>query len=383
MSNSKPEDLRIAWVLPVTWFYWQPALSEFAKHFPQTQIFTALWPGFAKGYEDSLDINVIGKFKVLELAPKTEGYGSAFTYLSPEIVKPLLKFKPKIIFTSSFGVWTILVLLLKPLGGWKVVIGYEGSSPGVDFRNSPPRLAVRRLMVRLADAYITNSKAGAAYLTEILGANPNKVFCQPYEVPAPESLLIDLDPDKIPKLDVKRPCFLFVGRIVPRKGLRSLLQACALLKQQGCENYTLLVVGDGEERAELEAFSQEQGLANCVQWLGKVDYDLISAYFQTADVFVSPTWEDTWGVVVLEAMLFGKPVLCSSGAGTSELIVAGENGYVFNPQQPDKLASLMRQLIEQPQLCAQMGDRSREIMASQSPQAAAQFLIKVTEFLMS
>ncbi|MEM9808616.1 MAG: glycosyltransferase family 4 protein [Cyanobacteria bacterium P01_D01_bin.56] len=376
-------DLRIAWLLPVAWFYWQPAISNFTKIFPKTKIFTALWPGFAKGFEDTLQIEVIGSWKVLQLAEGREGYGSSFTYVSLGIIGPLIKFRPHIIFTNSFGVWTVLALLLKPLIGWQVVIAYEGSSPGVDFRNSILRLTVRRVMVAFADALISNSHSGRAYLIEILAAKPEKVFAHPYEVPAAESLSETGESSILTEVSIRRPVFLFVGRIMARKGLKVLLEACKILRVQGTDNFTLLVVGDGEQQPELVKLTQDYELDSHVSWLGRVEYSEISACFAQSDVFVLPTFEDTWGVVVLEAMLLGKPVLCSSGAGSSEMIVNGQNGYVFNPNSPDILAQRMQNLIENEDCLPAMGNASRKIMAKHNPVAAAQFLAEVVYFLES
>ena len=139
-------DLRIAWLLPVAWFYWQPSLSEFTRLFPQTTVFTGLFPGFAKGLEGSLNVEVVGKFRVVELTRDESSYGDNFTYLSLGIISHLLRLRPQVIFSSSFGIWTVIAVLLKPLMGWRLVIAYEGSSPGVDYRNSALRLFVRRFM---------------------------------------------------------------------------------------------------------------------------------------------------------------------------------------------------------------------------------------------
>ncbi|MEM8677001.1 MAG: glycosyl transferase, partial [Cyanobacteria bacterium P01_G01_bin.67] len=81
-------NLRIAWLVPVAWFYWQPTLSEFSKLFPNTKIYTALFPGYSKGYEDSLDLEMVGKFKVLggNQNSAIPQYGSSFTSLSPKII---------------------------------------------------------------------------------------------------------------------------------------------------------------------------------------------------------------------------------------------------------------------------------------------------------
>ncbi len=374
--------LRVAWLLPVAWFYWQPSLSEFARLFPGTTVFTGLFPGFAKGLEGTLRVEVVGKFRVIEINRDHSSYGDNFTYLSPGIIGHLLKLRPQVIFSSSFGVWTILALVLKPILWSRVIIAYEGSSPGVDYRHSALRLLVRRSMVWLADACITNSQAGKDYLIDVLYARRDRVFLQPYEIPDAKTLpgsgaiVSDLS-------TLQRPLFLFVGHVIPRKGLPSLLQACAILQQRGYTNYTLLVVGDGEQQDELKAFCQEQELSDRVQWMGRVSYDQIGSYFKSADVFVFPTMEDTWGVVALEAMLMGKPILCSKGAGTSELVVHGENGYVFPPDNATELADLMQKFLDNPEMIADMGQRSSQIMAQYTPQAAAQCLAQVTEVVMA
>lgn len=374
---------RVAWLLPVAWFYWQPVLSEFTKLFPETNVFTGLFPGFARELEGTFKIEVVGQFQVIAINKDEKGYGDNFTSLSLGIVNHLLKLRPQVIFSSSFGVWTIIALLLKPFLWWKVIIAYEGSSPGVDYRNSAIRLFVRRLMVWMADAYITNSHSGKEYLIEFLNAKKEIVFVQPYEIPDERTLPSDVKEGEIQQSEPQRPVFIFVGQVVERKGLPLLLKACAKLRARGCDRYTVLVVGDGIQREELETFCRENHLSDIVKWTGRVAYERIGNYFRNSDVFVFPTLEDTWGVVTLEAMLLGKPILCSNGAGTSELVVNGENGYVFSPDNSDKLADLMQQFIDSPELIPVMGERSKQIMSQYTPVAAAQCLADVTKLVIN
>jgi glycosyltransferase involved in cell wall biosynthesis len=377
MQNT--ENLRIAWLLPVAWFYWQPAISELTQIFPDTTVFTGLFPGHAKGLEATLKVEVVGEFKVIEIARDENGYGDNFTYLSPRIIG----LRPHVIFSSSFGIWTIIALFLKLLFRWRVVIAYEGCSPGVDYRNSAARLLVRRLMVGMADACITNSKAGSEYLIEILKAKQDRVFVQPYEIPD-EHTLPGSEAGEEPKhLELEHPVFLFVGHVIPRKGLPLLLQACNILQTRGYKQFTLLVVGNGAQQQELETFCQEHHLSERVQWAGRIPFDKIGTYFRAADVFVFPTLEDTWGVVTLEAMLLGKPILCSTGAGTSELVVPGDNGYVFAPDDADKLADLMQKFFDEPASIAMMGARSQQIMQRYTPVAAAQCMAEITKLVMT
>ncbi|MCM1984900.1 glycosyltransferase family 4 protein [Lyngbya confervoides] len=346
---------------------------------------TARWPGYAKGFEDSISVQVVGQRKIVEFSSSATGYGSTLTYVTPAVMFPLFRFWPQVIFTNAFGIWTLIALVLKLFVGWKVIIAYEGSSPGVDFRNSQLRLLMRRIMGILADACISNSQAGKDYLVNVLRLSDEKVFAYPYEVPAAESLLgVSEDESEVNlllKRDDHRPVFLFVGRIMPRKGLQHLLDAAVRLKEKGYTDYNLLVVGDGEQREELQEFARFNHLDDCVRWVGRVDYDQISAYFRYADVFVMPTLEDTWGVVVLEAMLFGKPVLCSAGAGSSEVITDGSNGYVFEPGNPEYLANVMSKFIDNPTLAQMMGEHSKQVMATYSPEKSAQFLAEIVGFV--
>jgi glycosyltransferase involved in cell wall biosynthesis len=374
---------RIAWLLNSAFYYWHPPMASFTKHFPQTQVFTSLWPGFAPGLEAAFQVEVVGERKVVAIEQSQTGYGNHFTVLPLGIVKRLLQFRPAVVFSNSFGLWTILALLFKPLGRWRVVLAYEGSSPSVDFRDSPTRLTIRKAMVKMTDACITNSHAGKAYLTEILNAAEDHVFVQPYEVPAIGALMGQSIEQK-PNLHtpVQKPCFLYVGQIVPRKGLQHLLAACVKLQQSGYSNYTLQIVGSGSQQSELEAFCQTHGLTNIVKWVGRVDYGCLGSYFQQADVFVLPTLEDTWGMVILEAMVFGKAMLCSQLAGAAELILDGKNGYTFDPENPDQLAQLMQRFITQPELATAMGQQSIEQMHNYTPDTAGQFLAKVTHFVL-
>jgi glycosyltransferase involved in cell wall biosynthesis len=374
---------RIAWLLTSAFYYWHPMLSYFAKLFPETTAFVANWRGYAPGFENSFSIQIVGQRKIIPIAKDSSSYGINFTYLPLNIAPQLLKFKPHVIFSNSFGMWTVLALLLKPLGQWRVVIAYEGSSPGVDYRHSPWRLAIRKSMVKTADACITNSQAGKAYLIDVLNTPCDRVFVYPYEVPAAYSLSETSLPEELPASSAQHPIFLYVGSLIPRKGIHHLLEACTVLQQHTAHPYTLLVVGDGPQRPELEDFCEKHNLMNRVCWIGRVDYEKLGAYFSQADVFVLPTLEDTWGMVVLEAMVFGKAVLCSQEAGASELISEGANGFCFNPYEPEYLATLMQRFIDTPDLARVMGQKSAQLMKQYSPEASAQFLKKVTSFVLA
>ncbi|MGK7922758.1 MAG: glycosyltransferase [Trichodesmium sp.] len=383
------ENIRVAWLLPsLDASYWQPVLKEFTELYPQTIVYTGKWSGFIPGFENSFKVELVGKTKIIEIAePSQISYTPNVTYVSPTIVNYLLKFRPKVIFTIGFSIWTILILLFKPWGKWRVIIAYEGSSPKVDYRDSKIRTVIRRILINFVDAFITNNQRGKSYLTEFLGVQSSSVFARPYEVPDTKALLIkqknyEANQLELSNLELSYPVFLFIGQIIPRKGINLLLEACSILQKKNYDNYSLLIIGEGSQRVELELFTKNKNLSDNVHWIGQVKYDNLGTYLGMADVFILPTLEDTWGMVVLEAMALGKPVLCSKWAGASEMVLDGENGYIFDSHYPQELAELMIRFIHSPELTKSMGEKSQELIYQHTPEIAANFLSEVISFVL-
>lgn len=377
-------ELRVAWLVPEVELgaYWQPVLREFTKVFKNTVFYTGrVWSGFDPTMPGASAIKLVGETKFVETEKIETGYDRGFIVVSPSIIGYLLEFRPQVVFPQAFSLWTVIVALLKPLMRWRIAIIYDGSSPNTDFRDSSFRTFVRRILVRFADAFVCNSNAGKKYLMEVLNVPEDKIFTRTYLVPDAGALLKRLDQTQPPNLQLKRPIFLYVGRITARKGIKTLLEACAILKSQGYVDYSLLIVGKGEQREELEAFIKERDFEEQVIWAGWVEYGNLGSYFQQADVFVFPTFEDVWGMVVPEAMVFGKPVLCSNGAASCELIVSGENGYIFDPSSAKELADKMQIFIDHPDLIESMGERSRQMISQKTPETAAKAYVEVTSFL--
>jgi glycosyltransferase involved in cell wall biosynthesis len=378
------DSVRIAWLVPISEFYWQHALSELANIFPDTKLFTANWPGYARGYENKLNYEVVGSVKVLDNSHLSDlGYSEFIKLVSFKIIWTLLRYRPDVVFSVTFGLWTILSLLIKPIGKWKVVISYEGSSPRVDYRNSPLRLSLRRVMVRAADACITNTEAGKEYLVNVLNAPPERVFVSPHEVPSAKSISLSNKASYIRKVNLENIKFIFVGKVIARKGLIHLLESVKLLLGRGIHNFEIVIVGDGEERRNLESYCDSSGLNSHVLWMGRVDYSQLGEVLAESDVFVFPTLEDTWGMVVLEAMLLAKPILCSKYAGSSELIIDGENGYCFDPHNIDELARLMEIFISNPEGVIRLGEAAREYISIHNPEKAAVRLANIISSLMN
>ncbi len=87
-------------------------------------------------------------------------------------------------------------------------------------------------------------------------------------------------------------------------------------------------------------------------------------------------------MVALEAMVFGKPVLCSKWAGAVEMVVEGQNGYIFEPPAPEELALAMRRFLDHPELIDSMGKQSQELISNKNPSSAVQSFVEVISFVL-
>jgi glycosyltransferase involved in cell wall biosynthesis len=374
------KSLRIALLFPTVELgtYWKPVLLELAAISQQVTLYTGRpWAGFDPSDPDSQNVEVVGTtVRVTKSQEKTD-YSGGYMMLSPKIIGRLLAFKPQVVITCGFSIWTMLALVLKPIGRWRVILAWDGSSPNVDFRDSKPRLLVRAIIARFSDRLITNSEAGKAYFCEYLGVDTQKITVRPYLVPDPNTLSNRAESTEDVHPNRQSPMFLYVGRLEERKGVHLLLQACQMLRQEGCR-FSLAIAGRGPQQAELQAYCHSHDLDDCVEWLGWIDYRQLGGYFQQADVLVFPSLEDIWGMVTLEAMAFGKPVLASKWAGSSELIVDGENGWICDPHDPTAMAAQMRKAIDRPELISIVGTAAAATISQHTPQAVAGFLAQVS-----
>lgn len=154
-----------------------------------------------------------------------------------------------------------------------------------------------------------------------------------------------------------RPPFgLFVGRLVPFKGAADLLEAWADLPG------TLLVVGDGPERASLERRAAQGDLAGRVVFAG-VLRDELPAWYHAADVFCLPSRSriESFGLVQVEAQACGVPVVSTRlGTGVEAVNVHGDTGLTVPPGDVQALREALRTLLEEPALRAELGESARE-----------------------
>lgn len=162
--------------------------------------------------------------------------------------------------------------------------------------------------------------------------------------------------------------FLFVGRLVREKGVFDLLSAYAKLDPLLREEVGLVFVGDGPCR---EALEQKSSLisAGAILFSGFAQREQLADYYALADVLILPTYSDTWGLVVNEAMACGSPVILSTAAGCAvDLVTDGWNGFLVEPADVSGLSRTMRSFATLDGLPSTMGANSRERVSGYSPE---------------
>jgi glycosyltransferase involved in cell wall biosynthesis len=162
-----------------------------------------------------------------------------------------------------------------------------------------------------------------------------------------------------------RPVVLFASKLQPRKHAGHLLEAYARLcaRSAGREPY-LLIAGDGEERAVLEARARELALDG-VRFAGFRNQSELPGLFALADVFVLPSRHEPWGLIVNEAMAAGCAVVLSDEVGAgADLVTDGVEGFVFPVGDIDALSIAVERVVSDPEQAHAMGEAARRRIAS-------------------
>lgn len=241
-----------------------------------------------------------------------------------------------------------------------------------DRERSPWKLAAKtaffRMLARGIAAVLPIGTVNAAYWTHYFGSSvrqfmmpyavDNAYFAQRAEAAArhQQELRAEL------RLEPQRPVILFASKLQARKHADHLLEAYRqFIADQASEGRPyLVIVGDGEQRASLEALTRELGLED-VRFAGFRNQSELPRFFQLASVFVLPSRHEPWGLIVNEVMAAGCPVIVSSDVGChADLVTDGAEGCVFPVGDVPALTHALRRVFAAPDSPARMGDRARQ-----------------------
>jgi phosphatidylinositol alpha-mannosyltransferase len=179
----------------------------------------------------------------------------------------------------------------------------------------------------------------------------------------------------IPLFDDGRPNILFLGRLEKRKGLDCLLEAYRQLKREMPEARLLVVGGGTRLRKKYERWIGRHGIQDVV-FAGRVSDDDRARYFRTATVYCSPaTGRESFGIVLVEAMASGVPIVASDIEGYASVLTHGQEGLLVPPLDPAKLAEALKTVLLDKVMQQQMADKGLTTAQSYSWDEVAQRVV--------
>ncbi len=224
----------------------------------------------------------------------------------------------------------------------------------------------QRVILR-ADKIVASTDIEKNQLENLYGADPEKIEVIPPGVDL--SHFYPIPPDEAKEfvgVPADKRMILFVGRIEPLKGVRTLMKAIGHLSDNGEaeENLCLAVIGgdlqdkDGNDSDEMKLLCQlrdEYGLNDMVTFLGKQSQDTLPYYYSAAEMVIMPSYYESFGMVALESMACGTPVIASHVGGLIDLVEDGVTGYHVPVDDPTALSNRIAALIKDKALRYRMG----------------------------
>ena len=177
---------------------------------------------------------------------------------------------------------------------------------------------------------------------------------------------------------------LFVGRIEPLKGIDILINATAMLDSD-VDCSVLIVGGDDESDGELDQLrdlTKDQGIENRVAFVGAIDRDKLPLYYNAADVCVVPSHYESFGLVAVEAMASGIPVVASRVGGLTGTVKDGETGYLVPWLCPEPFAERIELLLDNEPLRRNLGESAREAVGMYRWENVSNRILEVYEDLL-
>jgi D-inositol-3-phosphate glycosyltransferase len=226
-------------------------------------------------------------------------------------------------------------------------------------------------VIQKVDRILAATQSEVNQLKKLYNADETRITVLPPGVNTDRFYPIPMDEAKevvgIPKED---RMVLFVGRIEPLKGIDTLIEAMAMLKIKckKCPHYLVIIGGENDnpeeqlsnEMERLKTLSHKLGIEDVIIFAGKRGQDSLPYYYSAAEVVVMPSHYESFGMVALEAMACGTPMIASEVGGLRYLIKEGETGYFVPMQNPEILAERMRTLLLNGKLRHEMGMKAAE-----------------------
>lgn len=258
-------------------------------------------------------------------------------------------------------------------------------------REGAYRIEGEKQVLRRADRIVVATLAELTQLRFLYKADASKMVVIPpgvnvsrfYPIPSDEAkMYIGLQPED--------RMILFVGRIEPLKGVDTLLEAMSCLQMKESRPVHLAIIGGDPsaspeemnvEMARLKNLCEVLGLDQSVVFLGVRDQDKLSYYYSAAEVVVMPSHYESFGMVALEAMACGTPVIASEVGGLAYLVRDGETGFTIPAEEPETLCEKLSWLLNDDELHAKMSAQAAAYAQDYAWEKIAKQIVDVYEGL--
>jgi glycosyltransferase involved in cell wall biosynthesis len=222
------------------------------------------------------------------------------------------------------------------------------------------RALVKSVAIRFVDAAVTMSRANADYLARRQGFDEKRIRVVRNGVPlaygaATRDVLLTRREMGFQAHDV---ALVFVGNLLPHKGLLATIEALSSLKTLP---WKLAVIGSGPDEAAARVLSERYGVSNRVAYLGRRSPEAVEQIVGACDALVLPSEVEGLPYVILEAMALSKPVVATRVYGIPEAVRDGETGLLVAPRNVGELANALRTVVENGGLRERMGRAGRAV----------------------
>ena len=292
------------------------------------------------------------------------------------LVRLIRRTDPEVMISDGFFQWTYAPLWVRMFSNRTIkhVMCYE-RTPHTERNAGKLRTLYRKFVSRWIDGIDCNGSLTAAYIRNSLNYGKPVAFGHmTAETSGIAERVSSVTSEQLKEVrarfDLNGLTFLYLGQLIPRKGIMELLQAWKIADLKSSK---LLLVGDGKQKEEVLDFIALHHLTNVVL-TGPVNYDNLGPYYKVADCFIIPTLEDNWSLVVPEAMAAGLPVACSIYNGCHPELVKPENGWIFDPLNVDDTVHILHTISKHRDKLKLMGDESKRIVANHTPELAGEAL---------
>lgn len=295
----------------------------------------------------------------VHLIPRLAGGKADAVLRAPWVRRRVRELKPDIVhahYATSFGLLGALT------GRHPLIISAWGSDIFSFPRSSRMHASLLKWILAQADVLCSTSRVMASEMSQYLEPG-RKIEVIPFGVdtglftPVPPKLP---EPGQTQPIDLNSPIVFGAAKYLHHVyGLDILVRALAMVKAKHPQRALLRIAGTGPEEEPLKALAAELGVADWVQWLGALPNREVAHFYQSLDVVVLPSRQESFGVAAVEGSACGRPVIAAAVGGLPEVVLDKETGLLIPPEDINELASAMEYMLDHPEERRRMGEAGR------------------------